>query len=47
MVKKISSMGSLVDPFTKTLIGRVFDGHKDIISARGVPNGSLHQDIDR
>ena len=35
MVKKISSMGNLVDPFTKTLIGRVFDDHKDIISVRG------------
>ena len=31
MVEKIPSMENLVDPFTKTLIGRPFVGHRDHI----------------
>ena len=34
MVDKIPSMEDLVDPFTKTLIERVFVGHKDNIGVR-------------
>ena len=34
MVDKISSVENLVDPFTKTLIGRVFVGHRDNIGFR-------------
>ena len=34
MVEKIPSMENLVDPFTKTLIERVFVGHMDNIAFR-------------
>ena len=37
MVEKIPSMDNLTDPFTKTLIGRVFDGHRDNIGFKCVP----------
>ena len=34
MVEKIPSIENLVDPFTKTLIRRVFVGYRDNISFR-------------
>ena len=34
MVDKIQSMENLMDPFTKTLIGRVYVGDKDNIGLR-------------
>ena len=34
MVGKIPSMENLIDTFTKTLIGRVFVGHRDNIGFR-------------
>ena len=36
MVDKIQSMENLMDPFTKTLIGRVYVGDKDNIGLRWV-----------
>ena len=38
MVEKIPFMDNLADPFTKTLTGRVFDGHRDSIGVRCVPS---------
>ena len=38
MVEKIPSADNLADPFTKTLTGRVFDGHKDSIGIKCVPS---------
>ena len=36
MAEKIPFMDNLVNPFTKTLIDRVFFGHKDSIGVRCV-----------
>ena len=36
VVKKIPSADNLVNPFTMTLTGRLFDGHMDSISVRCV-----------
>ena len=36
MVDKIPSMENLVDPFTKTLTGRMFVGHRDNIGFKWV-----------
>ena len=38
VVKKIGSMKNLKDPFTNTLSIRVFDGHKDNIGVKCLPN---------
>ena len=38
LVEKIPFANNLVDPLTKTFIGKVFDGHKDSIGVRCVPN---------
>ena len=38
MVEKIPYMDNLVDPLTKTLTRRVFDGHRDTIGVRYVPS---------
>ena len=37
VAEKIPFTKNLVDPFIETLIGRVFDGHKDNIGVRCVP----------
>ena len=36
--EKIPFTNNLVDPFTKTLIGKVFDGHRDSIGVKSIPN---------
>ena len=38
VVKKIGSMKNLKDPFMNTLSIRVFDGHKDNIGVKCLPN---------
>ena len=36
--KKIPFTNNLVDSFTKTLIRNVFDGHRDSIGVKCIPN---------
>ena len=38
VVEKITSTENLIDPFTKTLFTRVFNGHRDSFCVKCVPN---------
>ena len=38
VVKKIAFVENLVDPFTNTLFTRVFDGDRDSLGIKCVPN---------
>ena len=38
VVEKIAFKENLMDPFTKTLSIRVFDGHRDTLGVRYVPS---------
>ena len=38
MVVEITSTENLVDPFTKTLSTRIFDGHRDNLGIKCVPS---------
>ena len=38
VVVEIASIENLADPFTKTLSTRVFDGYRDSLGVRCVPN---------